>query len=408
MYDAIIVGARCAGSTTGILLARRGYRVLLVDRARFPSDTVSTHWVHQPGVRMLRDWGLLEQVAASGCPPITAMTFDVGPFALHGAPVPADGVRTALAPRRTALDTVLVRAAAAAGAEVREGFPVHELVRDDEGAVVGIRGGPGSSTVERARVVIGADGRHSLVARAVDAPVYDARPALECAYYAYWSGLPTEGVEIYVRPGASWGLIPTSDGLTCLILGWPHHRFHEFRADVEGNIVRTIAEHAPPLRERLAAAHRETRFAGTADLPNFYRRPHGRGWVLVGDAGYHKDPCTAQGITDAFRDATLVADALDAAWTDRLAMAVALRGYESARNEASRPMYEFTCQLAGLQPPPPQMQQLFAALRTSPEQTSRFLGAVAGTVALPEFFSPDNLASLMISGWQRSVVSGRF
>lgn len=387
MYDAIIVGARCAGSATGMLLARKGYRVLVVDRARFPSDTMSTHWVHQPGVAMLRDWGLLDEIKASGCPPITGMVFDLGPFALRGSPVPAHGVAAAFAPRRTVLDTVLVNAAAAAGAEVREGFSVHEVVRDDDGVVTGIRGGPDSATVERGRVVIGADGLHSLVARSVAAVSYAVRPARSCAYYTYWSELPIDDVGLYVRPGTSWAFIPTNDGLTCLVLGLPVERFHEYRADAEGTMLGTIAEFAPGLSERIAAARRETRFVGTADVPNFYRCPYGPGWALVGDAGYHKDPCTAQGISDAFRDAELLVQALDAAWSNQAGLAEALAGYEVARNAASRQMYDFTCQLAAMEPPPPPMQEMFEALRTDPEGTSRFLGVIAGTVAPSEFFT---------------------
>ncbi|MGH3823583.1 MAG: NAD(P)/FAD-dependent oxidoreductase [Pseudonocardiaceae bacterium] len=222
MYDAIIVGARCAGSATAMHLARKGYRVLVVDRARFPIDTISTHWVHLPGVARLHDWGLLDAVQESGCPAVNNMVFDLGPFALRGSPVPSNGVATAFAPRRTVLDTIAVHAAAEAGAEVRDGFSVQGLVRDEDGTVIGIRGGSGSATVEHARIVIGADGMHSLVARAVQAPRYDERPTLACAYYAYWSELPTDGVELYVRPGTSWALIPTNEELTCVILGYPH------------------------------------------------------------------------------------------------------------------------------------------------------------------------------------------
>src|SRR5215472_6605246 len=152
MYDAIIVGARAGGSPTAMLLARKGHRVLLVDRASFPSDTLSTHYIHQPGVARLRRWGLLDQLIATGCPPSRSLVFDVGPFALTGAPPPSDGVADGYAPRRTVLDSLLMGAAAEAGAEVRTGFPVDEIVFEN-GAVVGIRSG---TKVERARLVIGA------------------------------------------------------------------------------------------------------------------------------------------------------------------------------------------------------------------------------------------------------------
>jgi 2-polyprenyl-6-methoxyphenol hydroxylase-like FAD-dependent oxidoreductase len=139
MYDAIVVGARCAGAPTAMLLARAGHRVLLVDRAEFPSDTLSTHAIHAPGIAALRRWGVLDAVLATGCPPIDAYSFDFGMFGLRGTPRPCDGSSTAYAPRRYLLDAILVEAAAAAGAEVREHFSVADLVVED-GAVVGVRG----------------------------------------------------------------------------------------------------------------------------------------------------------------------------------------------------------------------------------------------------------------------------
>lgn len=395
MYDVIVVGARCAGSATGMLLARKGYRVLVVDRATFPSDTMSTHWLHEPAVAKLRSWGLLDAVRASGCPPITGMSFDFGPFALRGSVAPLGDVAEALAPRRTVLDAILVEAARSSGAEVREGFPVHELLRNADGAVIGILGGSGSAVSETARLVVGADGRHSLVASTVQPPEYHQKPPLSVGYYAYWSGLPTEGVEAYDRPGTLTGLIPTNDGLTCVVSGWKAERFQEVRRDIEGNFLGTIAEHVPTLRERLAAGSRETRFAGTADLPNFYRRPYGPGWALVGDAGFHKDPITAQGIADAFRDAELLAEAVDSGLAGRRNLEEALAGYEATRNEASLPMYEFTCEMAALEPPPPHLQQLFGALRTNQDETNRFFGVIAGTVPVQDFFAPDNLDRIM-------------
>src|SRR5688572_19295131 len=185
-YDAIVVGARCAGSPTAMLLAREGYRVLLVDRAAFPSDTVSTHVVHAPGVAALRRWGLADRVIASGCPPIDRYSFDFGPFTLGGTPRPHEGSSTAYAPRRTVLDGVLVEAAADAGAEVRERFTVEEVLFED-GRAVGIRGhgSDGRSVVERAGVIVGADGWRSRVARAVDAEEYRSKPMLQWASYSY-------------------------------------------------------------------------------------------------------------------------------------------------------------------------------------------------------------------------------
>src|SRR5688500_2152128 len=167
-YDAVVVGARCGGAPTAMLLARQGYRVLLVDRATFPSDTVSTHFIHNPGTAALERWGLRDQLAATGCPPIRTYTFDFGPFTIAGTPRPTDGIDEAYCPRRTVLDTMLVHAAADAGVEVREGFSVDEILVED-GTVVGMRGkdASGTSVTEHAKVVIGADGRNSSVAKAV-------------------------------------------------------------------------------------------------------------------------------------------------------------------------------------------------------------------------------------------------
>ncbi|HZD37259.1 MAG TPA: FAD-dependent monooxygenase [Actinomycetes bacterium] len=190
-YDAIVVGARCAGSPTAMLLARKGYRVLLVDRAHFPADTVSTHLVHAPGVAALDRWGLLDRLAATGCPPISTYAFDLDPLTIAGTPPPAGDTAVAYCPRRTVLDKLLLDAAGEAGAEIREGFTLSELVVEDD-IVVGIRGHGrgGSSLVERARVVIGADGAHSQVAGAAGAARYHDKPMLAVAYYSYWSGIP--------------------------------------------------------------------------------------------------------------------------------------------------------------------------------------------------------------------------
>ena len=140
-YDAIVVGARCAGSPTAMLLARKGYRVLLLDKATFPSDTMSTHVVHPPGVAALERWGLLERLEATGCPPVETYSFDFGPLTISGSPQPIDGIAHGYCPRRTVLDQLLVDAAVEAGAELREGFTVDEILASD-GAVTGIRGQP--------------------------------------------------------------------------------------------------------------------------------------------------------------------------------------------------------------------------------------------------------------------------
>jgi flavin-dependent dehydrogenase len=398
MYDAIVVGARCAGSPTAMLLARKGYRVLLVDRASFPSDTMSTHFIHPPGIAQLKRWGLLEQVAASNCPPFYNMTFDLGPFALIGSPPPADGVTEHYCPRRTVLDKILVDAVVEAGVELREGFLVQEILMEGD-RVTGIRGraAGGTMVTEEARVVIGADGMRSLLARTVQASEYNAKPTLTCAYYTYWSGVPIDGAEIYPRDRWITIAFPTNDGLVCTFIEWPREEFHAVRTDVEGNFLKKL-DLAPGLAERIRSGNREANFVGTAVLPNFFRKPHGAGWALVGDAGCHKDPYMGLGITDAFRDAELLTEAIDAGFSGRKPLEEALADYERRRNEASMPSYELNCQLASLEPPPPDMLQLFAALRGNQTETDRFFGAMEGTVPIPEFFSPENVQHIVRDG----------
>ena len=184
--------------------------------------------------------------------------------------------------------------------------------------VTGIRGCAqgGATVIERARIVIGADGRHSHVARTVKAHAYHVKPALTCWYYTHWSGVPVEGVEIYLRELRLLIACRTNDGLTVVLSTWPHEEFHEVRTDIAGHYFKSLAL-APTLAERVRSGQRVERFVGTADMANFFRKPYGVGWALMGDAGYHKDPYLAQGITDSFRDAELLAEAIDAGFSGR-------------------------------------------------------------------------------------------
>jgi flavin-dependent dehydrogenase len=393
-YDAIVVGARCAGSPTAMLLARKGYKVLVVDRATFPSDTLSTHILHPPGVASLRRWGLLDLVTATGCPPIHTYTFDFGPFTISGAPGTAE-TPVAYAPRRTVLDKLLVDAASQAGAEVREGFTVQDLVLDDRG-VAGVRGhgGAGGTVTEHARVVVGADGRHSLVARAVRPEQYHEQPQLLAGYYTYWSGLPMDGrFETYIRPDRGFAAWPTNDDLTVVIGGWPYAEFDANRHDVEGNY-RKMLELAPEFADRVRAARREARYVGTA-VPNFFRRPYGPGWALVGDAGYNKDFITGHGMHDAFRDAELCATALDEAFSGTRSFETAMGRYQATRDTQVVPMYELTTQLATLQPPPPELQQLLGAVHGNQEAMDGFARTMAGVTSPAEFFSEENVGQIL-------------
>jgi 2-polyprenyl-6-methoxyphenol hydroxylase-like FAD-dependent oxidoreductase len=392
-YDAIVVGARCAGAPTAMLLARRGYRVLLVDRATFPSDTTSTHVVQPNGVAALARWGLLERLVATGCPPIDTYVFDFGPVVIEGSPgTPESPV--SFCPRRLVLDKLLVDAAVEAGVEVREGFTVSRVLIEN-GRVAGIEGRAGDERVAaRGRVVIGADGWRSVVAKAVRPEGYHEKPPLQVAYYSYFSGLPMDGrFEIFVRPNRGFAAVPTHDEQTLIIAGWPIAEMEETKRDIEGHFAQSMAL-APAFAERFRSARREARFAGAA-LPNQFRKPYGPGWVLVGDAGYVKDAITAQGIQDAFRDAESCAAALDDVFSGRRDFDAALGEHQRARDEHALPMFGFTCELATLAPPSPQMQRLFGAIAGKRAAMDGFVRTYAGTLSPARFFAPENIDALM-------------
>ena len=394
-YDAIVVGARCAGSPTAMLLARKGYKVLVVDRATFPSDTVSTHLVHPPGVASLRRWGLLDRLVATGCPPIHTYAFDFGPFTISGSPGTDGHALSPTAPGGPCSTSCWSTPPPEAGAEVREGFTVNEILVED-GRVTGVRGhgSDGPTVTEHARVVIGADGRHSLVARAVEPEQYHEKPPLLGGYYSYWSGLPMHGrFETYIRPDRAFAAWPTHDDLTLVIGGWPYAELEANRSDVEGNFLKML-ELAPAFADRVRAARREARFVGTA-VPNYFRKPFGPGWALVGDAGYNKDFITAQGMHDAFRDAELCATALDESFSGASPFDAAMGDYQSTRDQQVLPMYEFTTQFATLEPPPPELQQLLGAVHGNQEAMDGFARVIAGVTSPAEFFSEENVGRIL-------------
>ena len=405
MYDAIIVGARCAGSPTAMLLARKGYKVLLLDRGTFPSDMpFSNHYVHQTGSALLKRWGLLDKLAATGCPPITTNHWNYGAFTLTGSPPPADGgVTEAYAPRRKALDPVLVAGAVAVGVELREGFSVQEVLFEND-TVVGIRGRQknGANVTERARITIGADGMFSLVAKAVQAPQYSSKPPLEGSWYSYWSGVKMKGWHLWVRPQRVIFAYNTNDNLALIGVAFAAKDLPHVRTNMELHHQQVIDEIAPDLAADMKKGRRESRFVGGA-IPGYVRKPYGPGWALVGDAGYQKDPCTASGITDAFSSAELLAEAIDAGFSGRQPLEEALAAYEQRRNHSELPYYEMTSQLATLEPPPLETRQLLAALVENPEQRSRFFGVVAHTVPVTEFFAPENLHRIMVRAQQQTV-----
>lgn len=401
MHDVIIVGARSAGASTALLLARRGYRVLLLDRADFPSDAISSHYIHVAGVARLRRWGGIEEgIVASGAPKVRGQLFDLAAFALRGTVRAVDGTDYGYAPRRTVFDRLLVDAAVVAGAELRTGYAVAGLTFDG-GRVTGVRGARGE---ERARVVVGADGRRSTVARAAGATAYDERPARTCYHYSYWEGVGIEAAELYWRERSALLAVPTHDGLTMVAMISPLGELRACQADVQGTFDRAL-ETTPALRERIAAGRRVERFRTTTETGGLFRTPAGPGWALVGDAGHHKNPITAQGMMDAFRDAELLADALDRGLSCEAPMDAALAAYHTERDTGLAAAFELTDELARLDFPA-EMPLLLAALRHDAEQTEAFLGTIAGTTPPEAFYTPANIQQIMRAAASRAARAG--
>lgn len=341
MYDAIIVGARVAGSPTAMLLARAGHRVLLLDRDTFPSDTLSTHLIRVEGVAQLAEWGLLDRVIESGAPPIhrTHANF-MGQEQINEFSADEGMPGFELCPRRWALDAILVEAAREAGAEVREGFSVAGLLKDADGRVTGVTGrdASGATIEETATVVVGADGRHSRVARELELEEYEVVEPLVCGYYTYFSGVPFEDTEFRLGAGAAAIGFPTHGDQFCLAIERPADEFAEMRTSIEPFYLGALEATAPDIYQAVLAGTREEPFRGTTDQRQYFRKPFGDGWVLLGDAGLHVDPTLGMGITKAFSEAEMIAPNLDAALSGAMSFGDAMARFQQQRDELWIPL----------------------------------------------------------------------
>jgi flavin-dependent dehydrogenase len=364
-WDVIIIGGRVAGASTALLLARAGLRVLVVERARRGSDTLSTHALMRGGVLQLRRWGLLDRVAATGAPPVRGVTFHYGPGSMPVTLKPYAGVDALYAPRRTVLDALLVDAAEEAGARFGFGLVMTDVDRDRAGRVIGVvvRDHLGAMWTERAGLVVGADGRTSLVASQVGAPTVVAGSHAAAYVYGYWPAADLDGYHWYYGDGLSAGVIPTNDGLACVFAAGPAavlaaRMRHSRPLDAARELLARIDCRLTDLT-RGAPLGRVRFFRG---LPARLRRPSGPGWALVGDAGCWKDPLSTYGITDAFRDAELLARAVVAGSASEHGMRIALARYQSERDRHALPMHPIVDRLASHQWDFAQVQQLLREL----------------------------------------------
>jgi menaquinone-9 beta-reductase len=232
-YDAVIVGARCAGAATALLLARQGLRVLVVEKRSYASDTLSTHALMRAGVLQLRRWGLLDRVMAAGTPAIRHTAFHYGNVVTNVTLKPVAGVDALFAPRRTVLDPLLVDAARQAGADVR---------------FIVVQGPDGPPVAVRATVTVGADGLHSRTARLVQAPVERRGRHGTAVVYGYVDGLERHSYRWFFQRGVSTGVIPTNDGAACVFVGTTPSRFRrEIAPDVNRGFRQLALEAAPEL-----------------------------------------------------------------------------------------------------------------------------------------------------------------
>jgi 2-polyprenyl-6-methoxyphenol hydroxylase-like FAD-dependent oxidoreductase len=341
-FDAVIVGARCAGSATALHLARHGWSVLVVDEATTVGEGTATYPLLRAGVLQLSRWGVLDRVYAAGTPPVTRSTYHLAGEDLAITVRPAAGVDAFCAPQRSVLETVLLVAAEAAGAEVRLGTRAVTVHRD-RGRATGLEAvdRTGRRTSVGARIVIGADGRHSTVAAAVGAPLERVARASSEITYGYAAGVPLDGYRWWFRDRRTAGAIPTSGGETCVFTAGPAGGRRAGRPEdvLIGGLERT----APELAELIGPVRGARTAAGS---PGHLRRPWGPGWALVGSAGYREDPITAHGASEALRDGELlgravVAGAGVAPWQDE-----ALHAFHAERDRLSMPLFDVAEELA--------------------------------------------------------------
>lgn len=385
-HDVVIVGARVAGAATALLLARAGHDVVLVDRSRPSRDTTSTHSLARGGVVQLARWGLLDEVVATGAPEIRSVSFHhAGEVTRHTVKDRA-GVDFLVAPRRYVLDDLLARAAVAAGARLVTDTTVTDLLRSADGRVVGLgaHDQDGLRHELTGRLVVGADGVRSAVARQVGAGLVQRHAPTGACFYSYVGDVPWDGIELHVEDHAFAGVFPTHHGEACVWLIQPTEHLEPVitaGADRPAAWLAALERTVPVLADTVRSGTVTAPLRGYVALPNHVRRAAGPGWALVGDAGYHRDPITGHGITDAFRDAELLADAADDVLRGTCPEPLAMACYEARRDAALEQTFALTRAL-GAFPPAPEFLDLQTRLSRALDAEAQALAARRPAVAV--------------------------
>ena len=407
--DVVVVGARCAGSAAATAFARAGRKVVALDRVAFPADTISTHLIWPGGVAEIAALGALERVEALGAPPMpTAFAAGSG-LEISGGYTAVDGIDYALCVRRPGLDAALVETARAAGAEVREGVRVTDLVWEGE-RVAGVRYRDGDDREHelRAALVVGADGRRSTVARLVGAESpYRVKPSGRACFYSYWEDAAAgnwRSIAAQWRVGRELGTaFPCDDGLVLVLLQPPAERADEFRSDLEGAYRATI-EAMPGLAARLGGARLAQKVRSATGIESYFRRSSGPGWALAGDAGHFKDPVTAQGIRDALRYGRLLGEAAAPVLGEPAALDAHLRAWERERERDCLAIYQWTNGLAAGEAMSPLEVELYRLASGDPELARGLLDVFSRVRSPSAYLRPSLVARLMVS----ALRSGEF
>ncbi|HEY0061571.1 MAG TPA: FAD-dependent monooxygenase [Telluria sp.] len=405
-FDVIVVGGSVSGAPTATWLARKGYKVLIVEKDTFPRDANSTHFIWPRGMSYLNRLGVADKILAQ-TPSFKKLEVSIEGISLHGG-VPLQAVKDRFiklhgddsgvvdyyaGPRRFFLDKVLLDEARASGVDVREATAVQSLIVED-GVVVGVRGtGPGGVMLQaRARIVVGADGRMSQFAGHVAAEKTVVREKSTFAYYGYFSGIDKPELCIHKRGRFGTAIFPTMEDRHLVLVYGPTAWWSDFSKDPEANFHKTYEFVAPDVAAVVARGKRVEPFKAMGRMVAFHRQDHGKGWVLVGDACSFKDQWTAMGITHSLRDAELVTGYLDRVLKGEIGFDAAMDQYSEVRMADYEDYWTMVCDGAEMNPYTREHLEFFHAIQGDQAKVDKFMAQVGDTISLKDAIALDDVA----------------